>query len=293
VHGLPPRLRGVGTPPSAAAFDRFTFTPSWKGPYPHSSMSLLLSTLLVASTVTLPSCSWDRPGADPYMGDIEAAVDRYRDIPPEVRAKLKAKMRTRAYDDIATITRDKIEGKGGPAGKQTYSNLRDMHFGKGRICREVTRSKWKPDAVERGLVYCEGEHCLIVPTVCRNVSRVTPDELNPEPKAGEDEDPPPTAMGANVLGGQRFVDITDPLPARPLSVEPPAGELPIETAQGPPTPPDVPRDRFSDPVPPTPPTPIPEPSTWALMGLGVALVGAATRRRRQAAGQAPATDPRG
>ncbi len=244
-------------------------------------MSLLLSTLLVASTVTLPSCSWDRPGADPYMGDIEAAVDRYRDIPPDVRARLKAKMRKRAYDDIATITRDKIEGK------QSYSDLRDMHFGKGRICRQVTRAKWKPEAVERGLVYCEGEHCLIVPTVCRNVSRVTPDDLNLEPKQGTEDDPPePTGAGANMLGGQRFVDDTDPLPARPLQVEPPQGELPFAPpAIGDTTPPDVPRDRIPDPIPPTPPAPIPEPSTWALMGLGMALVGAATRRRRQAAAE--------
>lgn len=241
-------------------------------------MSLILSTLLVSATVTLPSCSWDRPGADPYMGGVEAAVDRYRDIPVEIRAKLKAKMRKRAYDDIAAITRDKIEGK------RSYTNLRDMHFGQGRICREVKRDKWKPDAVERGLIYCEGEHCLIIPTVCRNVSRVTPDNLEIETAAGPEEDPidPPSGAGANMLGGQRFVDETSPLGAQRLSLDPPEGELNFDApAAGLDTPPGSPREPVPDPRPPIPSTPIPEPSTWALMALGLAFV---ARRARQARG---------
>ena len=243
-------------------------------------MSLTLATALVAATVTLPSCSWDKPGADPYMGDIEAAVDRYRDIPPEVRARLKAKVRQRAYDDIATITRDKIEGK------RSYSNLRDMHFGNGRVCRQVGRSKWKPEAVERGLVYCEGEHCLIIPTVCRNVSRVTPEQALEIQTAARPEDEPidlPSSAGANMLGGQRFVDETDPLPARIQSLEPPPGELTFDPPELGPPPPDLPRDPLPDPRPPTPPPPIPEPSTWALMALGLAVVARQARRARSAA----------
>lgn len=239
-------------------------------------MSLTLSTMLVAATVTLPSCSWDKPGADPYMGSIEAAVDRYRDIPIEVRERLKARMRTRAYDDIAAITRDKIEGK------RSYSNLRDMHFGNGRICREVQRTKWLPDAMERGLVYCEGEHCLIVPTVCRNVSRVTPDTpVDFETAAGPPDEPP------RVLVGQRFVDDPEPLAMRRLLLDPPPGspELPpvdIVTDAGTPDPPPQPgppRDPL--PLPPivTPP-PVPEPSAWLMMAAGLALVARVTRRRR-------------
>ena len=283
-------------------------------------MSLVLSTLLVASSVTLPSCSWDRPGVDPYVGEIEAAVDRYRDIPSEVRARLKEKMRKRAYDDIATITRDTIEGR------QRYSNLRDMHFGQGRICREVTRAKWGPRAIERGLVYCEGEHCLIVPTVCRNVSRVTPDLLDVQTAHGREDPPESTpAAGTKMLTGQRFVDGSDPvqaralaaaepppadgsdpLPAPPLAGEPPlvdgspplqaralAGESsPEEGRLRPPTSATVP-GRLNPsvdwtPTPLAPVTPVPEPSTWTLMALGMGLVGTAARRRRQAVARAAA-----
>jgi hypothetical protein len=249
-------------------------------------MSLTLSTMLVAATVTLPSCSWDKPGADPYMGSMEAAVDRYRDIPPDVRDRLKARMRTRAYDDIATIGRDKIEGK------RSYSNLRDMHFGNGRICRQVTRTKWLSTAVERGLVYCEGEHCLIVPTVCRNLSRITADTpLDIETAAGPPEDPIDPPSSANMLGGQRFVDEQGPLAMRRLQLEPPPGspeEPPLSEVvtdfgnDPPPGPP--PPDPFPDPRPPPLPPPIPEPSTWIMMMAGLALVVGTARRRRAARG---------
>ena len=129
-------------------------------------MSFTLAATL-ASSMTLPSCSWDQPGADPYMGDVVAAVDRYTDIPEPVRARLKARMETRQYDEIAAIRRDSVTGK-----RRYAPEIRDMHFGQGQVCRAVTRAKWADHMVERGLVYCESSHCILVPTVCRNVSRI-------------------------------------------------------------------------------------------------------------------------
>lgn len=116
----------------------------------------------------MAACDWNAPGHNPFQGPVVEAVENYKDIPREVRARLKYKMGKREYDDIAVIKRDTIVGK-----NSTYTGLRDMHFGKGRICSKVNRSKWKDDATEVGLVYCEDTHCIIVPTVCRNVSRVT------------------------------------------------------------------------------------------------------------------------
>ena len=129
-------------------------------------MSIALAVTLAAS-MTVPTCSWDRPGANPFMGDVVAAVDRYTDIPEPVRARLKARMETRQYDEIAAIRRDSVTGK-----RKYAPEIRDMHFGQGTVCRTVTRTKWADDTVERGLVYCERGHCIIVPTVCRNVSRI-------------------------------------------------------------------------------------------------------------------------
>ncbi len=102
------------------------------------------------------------------MGDVVAAVDRYRDIPAPVRATLKARMAARQYDEIVSIRRDRIEGRA-----RYDAAIRDMHFGTGQICGTVTRARWNEAAQERGLVYCESGHCLLVPTVCRNVSRIT------------------------------------------------------------------------------------------------------------------------
>lgn len=152
-------------------------------------MSLLATLALAASasTAAYPSCSWDRPGVNPFMGDLVAAVDRYADIPKATREKLQARMRERRYDEIALITRDGVKGA------HAYgAEIRDMHFGNGSICRTVTRAKWSATHEERGLVYCEDGHCLIVPTVCRNLSRIS--RLPVRPVAGADIDGPDGEM---------------------------------------------------------------------------------------------------
>lgn len=134
-------------------------------------MALLLTAALASTALASPAasnCSWDRPGHDPFRGDVVTAVDRYADIPPEVRAQLKARMARHDYDEVVEIRRDRIQGQA------TYDPvLRDMHFGRGRMCHQISRVRWTDDMVERGLVYCEATHCVIVPTVCNNVSRIT------------------------------------------------------------------------------------------------------------------------
>ena len=131
----------------------------------------------------LAQCSWDRPGRNAFIGDVVAAVDRYSDIPTLVRVRLKERMQAREYDDMVDIRRDSIQGK-----FEYASAIRDMHFGKDRVCRQVTRSKWTDKTHERGLVYCESEHCILVPTVCRNVSRI---DRKPPLVAGDTLKPPP------------------------------------------------------------------------------------------------------
>ncbi len=184
-------------------------------------MSLLFAAALAASSATLPVCSWDTPGRNVFSGDVPSAVDRYTDIPAPVRATLKRRMAAYQYDDVAAIRRDSIEGR------HHYTDLRDMHFGAAQVCRDVTREKWSADAEERGLVYCERGHCLIVPTVCRNVSRVTriPSAAGIPPVAG---------AGAGGSGGS--AEGGAPLAAAPtdeLQFEPPSagGARPTQPAQ--------------------------------------------------------------
>lgn len=169
-------------------------------------MSLLLLAALSVSAPVQPSCSWDRPGVNPFMGDVVAAVDRYQDIPVAARAALKRRIAARQYDEIATISREGI------AGAYRYENLRDMHFGKGTICRTVTRERWTPATQERGLVYCQDSHCLIVPTVCRNVSRV--DRVSAKQAAASGPQGPSQPAPASAQA--------EPAAAGPLAFDPPS-----------------------------------------------------------------------
>ena len=164
-------------------------------------MPLLLSMALAASVSMVPVCSWDEPGHRPFMGDVVAAVDHYGDIPVGIRDKLKKRMAARQYDEVATIERDSIKGKFSYA-----PDIREMHFANGQMCREVSRKKWLPQATERGLVYCESGHCIIVPTVCRNVARITRlstrvagDELVVDPRSANAA-PPPVKVLADGAG---------------------------------------------------------------------------------------------
>lgn len=163
-------------------------------------MSLIVAAALVAS------CSWANPGANPYQGQPVDAVAHYPQIPAKAKAEIAEKMRSLKYDDITVITRDEISGK-----HDKYSDLRLMHFGKNQVCVEVDRSSWKTEHKEVGLVYCSGDTCLIVPTVCRNVAMVTRIQQGP---INHREDSGGGSGGGSVVvipaAPQTFSDGSDP-----------------------------------------------------------------------------------
>ncbi|MES3016080.1 MAG: MHFG family PEP-CTERM protein [Pseudomonadota bacterium] len=245
-------------------------------------------------TVALDVCSWNRPGVNPFTGDVVAAVDRYRDIPLEVRERLKARMAKREYDDLVSIRRDSIDGR---AGQHYGSTIRDMHFGTDQLCRSVTRKAWTPAMQERGLVYCEGGHCILVPTVCRNVSRISRKAVSPDhAEAPDDLDavPPPGAVLAGPVGSPTPAPMAlDEAPsfASPLAwSDPTAGWLGGANPPGrwgvgdagPNVGPSATPPHGLDGSPPisTPiATPVPEPQTWALLLGGLAALALFARRR--------------
>ena len=269
-------------------------------------MSLLAALALAASGATLPVCSWDRPGVDPFMGDVVAAVDRYTDIAADTRAKLKARMAKRDYDEIVSIKRDAITGKA------TYgSDITQMYFGAGNVCQTVTRSKWTDAMEERGLVYCEDGQCILVPTVCRNVSRIR--RLAPRPVAMAGATPPavptetppetellmdPTGAGpldsaAPGAGPTTFAQLAGPRvdsspSSNPVSLSPTVSALSASPAPvlGTPGLPSLPPGVATLPplVPPVVTTPaVPEPSSWAMLLSGAAVLAFVVRRRRRGA----------
>lgn len=252
----------------------------------------------------LPNCSWDAPGRNPFMGDVVAAVDRYQDIPVAVRERLKARMTERKYDDWVSIRRDSIEGR-----NRYDPAIRDMHFGQGSICSETTRARWTAQMQERGFVYCEQGHCILVPTVCRNVSRISrrPEAVAP----AHASDAPPMALAS--AGGSAYpmaasfvVGKAAVLPAVVhASPESGGGSGPTYDTVNWDTPTDntsppawtAPPSRGFDDVPsfsppinwtpspaPTVISPVPEPATVSMWLAGLGMLGAwARRQRRQAA----------
>jgi hypothetical protein len=227
------------------------------------------------------------------MGDFSAAVDRYKDIPAPVRAKLKERMVKRDYDELVTIKRDSIEGQA-----QYGSAITDMHFGANSVCKTVSRAKWTQAYEERGLVYCEQGQCILVPTVCRNVSRIqriapraaAPGGGSSVASSTQDAQGPleldPTAAGpvaspgsfAQIAGGSGFEG--GPVLTPGLSAPGGGGGFPglggggggIGGGGG---------GGLIPTLPPGPPAPpIPEPSTWAMLMAGLFAVGFIARRRK-------------
>jgi hypothetical protein len=234
-------------------------------------MSTILAALAISSTM---ACSWDKPGVNPFMGDVVAAVDNYKDIPDATRKELKEKMKNRAYDDIAVIKRDSVSGKG------SYSpEITDMHFGNNRMCKTVSRAKWLDDHQERGLVYCSGDTCIIVPTVCRNVSRIKRAAAQKEEELVFD---PPGAGAPGVGGAGGGSALVPEIPPLTDLIVPPSGQsliypdLPLSRSFGTPlldTNSFDPRYTFPPmtlpPLPSPPPPALPEPSTYLLFGVGL------------------------
>ncbi|NHZ61027.1 MHFG family PEP-CTERM protein [Massilia genomosp. 1] len=279
---------------------------SYKVAGPVSACVLMLGALLMlaanpvqaAAASRVAKCDWDRPGVHPFMGDVVAAVDRYRDIPPLVRARLKERMAERNFDEFVTIGRDSIKG-------QNYYDpkIRDMHFGAGTVCGKVSRAGWSARARQAGLVYCEGDHCILVPTVCRNVSRI--DRLGSSgPSRGrpgtggpgastslaDEPAPPESELDIALRGGSATTRpvLPERAPATPPGSIAYQGSIPVTPIGtggfGPPF-----RDGPTTgidltPVPETnvPAVPVPEPGQSMMMGLGLVAVMSAARRRLRA-----------
>jgi hypothetical protein len=172
---------------------------------------------LVPRMERVDHCSWDRPGHNPFMGDVVAAIDRYTEIPTPVRMRLKQRMQARQYDDLVDIRRDEIRGRA-----RYEPAIRDMHFGIDRVCRQVSRAGWTAQMHERGLVYCEAGHCILVPTVCRNVSRI--ERLPSAVTAAQDDTPVGAPQGrataspsADLLSGSKVADAASTVPAAPAA----------------------------------------------------------------------------
>lgn len=159
-------------------------------------------------------CDWNNPGVNPFRGSPLFAVLGYDGIPGWTKTVLATRVAFGVTPtDYATITRGKIESQAG----YSYSPfLTEMHFGNGEKCTLPDRGKWSEDRKEKSPVWCFQGHCITVPKICNNVSRIwlqTPEPREPReaPERGTPGNPnqvpePSTAvlLGLALLGVLRF-----------------------------------------------------------------------------------------
>jgi hypothetical protein len=143
----------------------------------------LIASILLLSTTLAGACSWNNPGRNPFKGDVVKAVDHYP-MPAADKRVIQEKIKFNNPDDTAIIDKDEIYGN------KVYEILRGMHFGNGQVCATVDRSQWG-SRIERGHVYCSNAWCVIIPTICNNVSLVTrvPPNYKPLTPQGDDGGP--------------------------------------------------------------------------------------------------------
>lgn len=206
-----------------------------------AAMVLTLAGTASAANV-INSCGWNHPGSHPYKGGISKGIDNYPDIPAPIKKKLKDRLHKMEFGSVVTITRDGITGGFHP-------EITDMHFSANTVCRSVNREVWPKDHTEVGLVYCEDEYCIVVPTVCGNISRI----YRSAPGVAIEPSIPAPKKEGNMLPGLE--------PKGVPWIEPPL--------------------RY-DPILPGPaPTPIVEPGTAWLALIGLVIIALIKRRSKK------------
>jgi hypothetical protein len=256
-------------------------------------MSLLLASAAMTAAAMVPACSWNTPGRHPYRGTAMEAVSRYVDIPAATRLRLAARIDAGRADDDVVITRDAIEGRGSYA-----SAITDMHFGRQTVCGRVTRERWPVTAREPAKVYCADGHCLIVPRICGNISRIrtagnggASDSAGggaggSEGGSGSQYAPRSASMPQPAGAPEVDIEATDAMAQLTIALAAPAPMTPLSTAGRP----------FGDwtpgpawgagnapgagPVRTAPLSPVPEPAGWLMFLIGAAGVIAYSRFRR-------------
>ena len=123
---------------------------------------------------TLQRLPWTNPGHRPYTGSFEDALNRYAgEIPLTPLNTLRQLVKEPAKNGRYVII-DRA-GVQSPDGAHKYGDLRAMHFAEGQLLRAVLDTSMWPQGFSTGaLVFQAAQYCICIPTICRNVSIVTP-----------------------------------------------------------------------------------------------------------------------
>ncbi|HEX2012952.1 MAG TPA: MHFG family PEP-CTERM protein, partial [Roseateles sp.] len=126
---------------------------------------MALTAIALAASLATGSCQWSPSTQPEFRGEPASTVERFQDIPPEMRARLRQRMAAHKFDELVLIRRDAI------IGKQGYGEISGLQFGR-TACEKTDRSAWAPAAEETALSYCEGDYCVLVTINGHHVLRV-------------------------------------------------------------------------------------------------------------------------
>jgi hypothetical protein len=184
-------------------------------------------------------CAWGEPGRSPYQGTVRQALKAAR-LPTDVVALLERKIRDREVSDRLEIRNDKIRGLYSDAAFEPRAIK--MTFGK-TLCLN-SRVNFKPGHVEPADLYELADahgitYSVMVPHVCGNVSVLGAPATRDETPQHVLTDKPEQPWTRGREGVQNLLDVTPPLGVNS----------------------------------------VPEPGSWALMLVGLALLTWFIRRR--------------
>lgn len=112
-------------------------------------------------------CAWQPGSQIRFQGELAPLLDRYQDLTPPLRARLRQRLNALNYDDIVTIRRDSITGTRLYAAQiQGWSGALEAG------CSAPSRAHWPDTERQLALVFCEGGQCLMLSVEGRQLARI-------------------------------------------------------------------------------------------------------------------------
>ncbi|MCV2369242.1 MHFG family PEP-CTERM protein [Roseateles oligotrophus] len=120
-------------------------------------MALTAIALAAGMAATTGTCDWHPSSQAAFEGPLAPLVERFQDIPIELRERLKRRIEEHQFDEVVAIQRDAI------IGKQHYGDLiSGLQAGVGSSCSQPSREQWSESTRELALSYCEGGYCVLI-----------------------------------------------------------------------------------------------------------------------------------
>lgn len=128
---------------------------------------MALTAIALAASLSAGTCAWNPSTQAAYEGDVAAVVERFQDLPPALRERLRQRMSALRFDERVEIRRDAV------LGAQRYAAELSGLQADRAVCALPDRSHWSAAAAEPALSYCEARHCVLVTLNGRHVLRAT------------------------------------------------------------------------------------------------------------------------